>query len=436
VTDDTDYYEVLGVSRDAGPREIKRAWRALARTFHPDLPANSGDDAARRRFAQVQEAYEVLSDVERRRKHDARGRRGVRTWSKAGRAPGARVGDAEDIELSTDTGSGVASIFADLFGMAEDVPRAGGGGAKATSRPRGRPAAGFKVSDLAAGLADAVGMPYEGRGVGEEPAPGTGMDWGGGGGAGGGNGAAEGGDYTSPWDPRRMNAEGFASADDVNASLDFDPGVAPVRGGRVGTGPEPWDPPTDAGRRRPARDRDEEPPSDDLTVPLAVPFVVALQGGKVPLTYRVPAGPKFTVRQLEVPIPARCEDGAQIRLRGCGVPTARGAGDLLLTVAVQEHPMFRLEGNNVVADLPVTPWEAAGGCELDVPTLHGTNRVRVPPGCRSGQRLRLRGLGVDGGHQELVVCIQLPEQIGEEGLELLRRFDLLSGFDPRGGWQR
>jgi curved DNA-binding protein len=133
-------------------------------------------------------------------------------------------------------------------------------------------------------------------------------------------------------------------------------------------------------------------------------------------------------RDFEVDIPPNVTEGRRIRLRGEGID----GGDLLLRVKLRPHPRFRVDGKDVYTDLPVTPWEAALGAEIRVPTLDGTAKLRVPPGSSSGRKLRLRGEGL-GGDLYAVVKIEVPKKLTPEERELFERLAEVSRFDPRKG---
>jgi curved DNA-binding protein len=144
-------------------------------------------------------------------------------------------------------------------------------------------------------------------------------------------------------------------------------------------------------------------------------------------------------RDYEVEIPAGVRDGQRIRLAGEGGQGAAGgpAGDLLLRVRIKPDRRFRREGSDLFVDLPVAPWEAALGATVEVPTLDGTARVKVPPGSSSGRRLRLRGEGMPGpGKQQgdlfATVRIVVPKKLSERERELFEQLAEASSFDPRG----
>ncbi len=138
-------------------------------------------------------------------------------------------------------------------------------------------------------------------------------------------------------------------------------------------------------------------------------------------------------RTLNVKIPAGTVDGQKLRLPGAG---PNGQGQSLLTVRIAPHERFRLEGRDVSVDLPLTPWEAALGAKVPVPTLAGTVTVSVPAGAQGGSRLRLRGRGLPGappGDQFAVLQIVNPPVVSTRLRELYLAMADEAGFDPRAG---
>ncbi len=295
-----DYYKVLDVSRSASAEEIKRAYRKLARKFHPDVSKEKNAEA---RFKEVQEAYEVLKDPQKRTAYDQLGSqyaRGQQFQPPPGWQSGAfRHGDpgAE---------AGFSDFFSSLFGDASPFGRAGAG--------RGR-----------------------------RPA---------------------------------------ARGEDTRAALEL---------------------------------RLED----------------AYRGVSREIRVRGADGQERTLR---VTVPAGVVAGQVIRLSGQGAPGPGGAGSLLLEVALLPHPHFRLEGRDVLLDLPLAPWEMALGATVSTPTLAGPVELRVPAGARAGQKMRLRGRGFPGdppGDQYVVLRVVTPPADTPESRsfyeEMARRFD----FDPR-----
>lgn len=157
----------------------------------------------------------------------------------------------------------------------------------------------------------------------------------------------------------------------------------------------------------------------------------AFHGGK----QRIALNHAGSTRTLEVKIPAGVSDGQVIRLSGQGQPGLDGEpGDLLLKLKLRPHPMYELQGKDVVVRVPITPWEAALGARIPVPTLGGEVEVAIPPGSQSGRKLRLRGRGMPGttpGDQMVVLEIHTPPAPSEDARaayeELARRLP----FNPR-----
>ncbi|RDI31819.1 DnaJ C-terminal domain-containing protein [Lentzea flaviverrucosa] len=144
-------------------------------------------------------------------------------------------------------------------------------------------------------------------------------------------------------------------------------------------------------------------------------------------------------RDLDVTIPPGVVDGQRIRLSGQGGQGSGGAtsGDLFLVVRIAPHPRYRLEGRDVVVDLPVTPWEAALGATVPITTPGGEAKVRVVAGSSSGRRLRLRGEGMPNprgkaGDLYAVVKVMVPKKLGRRERELFEELAAVSDFDPRG----
>ena len=164
---------------------------------------------------------------------------------------------------------------------------------------------------------------------------------------------------------------------------------------------------------------------------LTVSFLDAARGAIQRLT--LPDG-----RTLNVTIPAGHKNGQALRLRGQGSPGIGGgpAGDTLIEIAVTEHPFFRREGDDIVMDLPVTLKEAVLGATVTVPTISGPISLKIPPGSRSGVRLRLRGRGIGPdaehrGHQHVVLQVVLPAEPEPALADFLQNWEPVHPFDPR-----
>lgn len=164
----------------------------------------------------------------------------------------------------------------------------------------------------------------------------------------------------------------------------------------------------------------------DARYTLTVDFLDAAKGAVRRLT--LPDG-----KTLDVTIPAGLRDGQVLRLKGKGQPGFGGgpAGDVLIEVNVAPHPLFRREGDDVVIELPITLKESVLGAKVEVPTLHGTVNLTIPPNSASGQRLRLRGRGIGAGHQQVEIKVVLPSEPEPELSAFLESWTPRHPFDPR-----
>jgi len=194
-----------------------------------------------------------------------------------------------------------------------------------------------------------------------------------------------------------------------------------------------------------AREPNRESPRRPLDIESDVTITLdqAFRGGSTAVALRVPetaGGAVRTTRKYDIKIPPGIRDGARIRLAGQGHPaggTGGAPGDLYIRVHVAPHPAFRLRGNDIETDLAISPWEAALGTKVSVPTLEGSVEMTLPPGSQSGRRMRLRGKGMtlaDGGRgdQYAVLQIVVPERLSARERELWEQLALESPFDPRG----
>jgi len=171
----------------------------------------------------------------------------------------------------------------------------------------------------------------------------------------------------------------------------------------------------------------------DVQAQLAIDISVAYSGG----SQRISLGDGHGERTLEVKIPAGITSGRQIRLAGQGNAGAHGgpAGDLILEVVLREHEHFRLDGNTVLSTLPVSPWEAALGATVTVPTLAGNVELRIPPGSDGGRKMRLRGRGWPGkvtGDQIVTLEVRVPKAESDAQRELFEQLAReYADYDPR-----
>ena len=164
---------------------------------------------------------------------------------------------------------------------------------------------------------------------------------------------------------------------------------------------------------------------------MRIDLQTAFDGGRTRLAMHDPAGGE---RVLEVKIPAGIQPGQVIRLAGQGQAGVAGGpkGDLLLEIGIRDDPRFRLDGRNVVHVLPISPWEAALGATVPVPTLAGTVDLRIPAGSQSGRKLRLKGRGMPGlnsrakGDLIVELFVETPKNLNARQKELMREFAEIS----------
>ncbi|TVP60053.1 MAG: J domain-containing protein, partial [Halomonadaceae bacterium] len=180
---------------------------------------------------------------------------------------------------------------------------------------------------------------------------------------------------------------------------------------------------------------------EDITHQLSVFLEEAYSGCEKAIAMRVPepgpgGGQQMRKRTLKVKVPAGVQHGQHIRLRGQGAAGMGDgpAGDLFLEIRIAPHPHFRLEGRNLELTLPVTPWEAALGATLAVPTLAGTVNLKIPAGSTQGKKLRLKGKGMPGnppGDQIVQLEIAMPPEQTERSKELFQALAEEVPFNPR-----
>ena len=323
-----DPYEVLGVSKSASPEDIKKAYRKLAKKLHPD--ANKKDPKAANKFAELNGAYEIVGDDDKRKAFDR--------------------GEID----------------------AEGKPRFQG-----FEGFGGRPGAG----------------PFGGR---------------------------EGNFESFTWGPdgfrrtttRGSRASGGGSFEDILSSM-F--GVR-TRGG---------------GANFEAEDIGSAIRGQDVTATATITLNEAVHGGTRRL--ELPIG-----KEIEFKIPPGIADGQQIRLKGQGMPAPHGGppGDVLITVSIAPHPLFKVDGQNLRLELPIALHEAVLGAKVRAPTLDGAVELAVPPNTSSGRTFRLKGKGLPGntpGDLFVTVRIILPDGKDADLEELMTRWRETKPYDPRSG---
>lgn len=308
-----DYYQILGVSEKADKADIKKAYRKLARKYHPDV---SDEADSEDRFKEVNEAYEVLGDPEKRAEYDQL------------KSMGARGGD---------------------------------------------------------------------------------------------------GSFRPPpnWESAAHFSEGGFTDADMHGFSDFFESIFGQSGGfRRSYGPR---------GQQSVRMRGE-----DLHVRVPLFLEEAESGCERVIQYQVPGFDdqgllNRETKKLKVKIPAGSSPAKPIRLKGAGGKGVGGAenGDLFLDLEFAPHPVYSVKGNDLYRKLPVAPWEAALGATVKVPTLTGEVSLAIPANSRSGQQLRLKNKGLQGGDLYVELDIVIPRASSERVKELYRELQQECAFDPR-----
>ena len=353
-----DYYEVLGVAKGAGEDEIKKAYKKMARKYHPDL--NPDNKEAEEKFKEVNEAYEVLSDPNKKSRYDQFGHAGVDPNFGAGGYGGGFDGGFDFGDLG--------DIFGSFFGGGF----AGGG-------RRTNPNAPQRGESIRLSLSITF----------EEAA--------------------------------------FGCEKDVTVERMDQCGTCHGNGCAPGTTPETCPDCHGTGQVQVRRQ-----------TPMGV-FATTSPcgrcGGKGKIIHQPCSDCKGTgsVRKrktIKASIPAGIDNGQTISIRGQGHAGKNGgpAGDLLITITVKPHDLFRREGTSVLCDAPITFAQAVLGAELEIPTIDGKVKYDLPEGTQSGTTFRLKGKGIPSingrgrGDQYVTVYIETPKNLNKEQKEALKKF--------------
>src|ERR687898_1382039 len=352
-----DHYKTLGVDRKASAEEIKKAYRKLARQYHPDT---NNDPGAEERFKQVSEAYDVLSDAEKRKRYD---RGAMNPFAGAGGAAGGAAG--------ADFGS-FSDILSGIFNQ-------GGGRGGARTRP---------AAERGRDLETTVSLSFE------------------------------------------QAVEGAQ----VPVSVATHAACPTCRGTGAEPGTQPVVCPVCHGRG-------VESQGQGL-FSITRPCERCGGSGTViekPCHTCKGQGRMRELKKYRVNIPAGVKDGSRIRLAGKGEAGLRGgqAGDLFVITHVTESPVFQRKGEHFEVEVPITVAEALRGADVEVPTLDGTKKLRVPPGTKHGTVQRLRGEGppVPGGngkgdlHYRFV--IDVPRELSDEQRRAVDQLSKVMNGNPR-----
>jgi molecular chaperone DnaJ len=354
-----DYYKTLGVDKKATQDDIKKAYRKLARQYHPDTNKDAG---AEERFKQISEAYDVLGDPEKRKKYD----RGQSVFG--GTSPFGGAGGA---------GGATAADFGSFSDILSNIFTGGRGGA------RTRPAA-EQGRDLETSVSLSFTQALEGAQVPVQVA----------------------------------THAACTTCRGTGARPGTSPIVCPVCQGR---GVES---------------------QGQGVFSISRPCSRCGGSGTVIEDPCPTCGGQGRLRQVKkyrVNIPAGVKDGSKIRLPGKGEAGLRGgkAGDLYVVTHVAESPVFRRKGDNFEVEVPLTVPEALAGADIEVPTLYGTKKLRVPPGTKDGTVQRLRGEGPPGtggrGDIHYRFRIDMPSELSAQQRQAVEALSQVMNGNPREG---
>ncbi|MGV2938167.1 molecular chaperone DnaJ [Mesobacillus sp. LC4] len=354
-----DYYEVLGVSKSATKDELKKAYRKLSKQFHPDINKEPGADE---KFKEVKEAYEVLSDDQKRAHYDQFG------------------------HVDPNQGFGGGGDFGGGFGGFEDIFNSffGGGGGR-----RRDPNAPRQGADL---------------------------------------------QYTMTL---KFEEAVFGKETDIEIPREEECDTCDGTGAKPGTKVDTCKHCHGSGQ---------------ISVEQNTPFGRIVNrrvchhcngtGKEIKERCKTCSGTGKVTRRnkIHVKIPAGVDDGQQLRVAGKGEAGINGgpAGDLYIVFHIRSHEFFERDGDDIYCEMPITFVQAALGDEVEVPTLHGKVKLKVPAGTQTGTKFRLKGKGVPNvrgygtGDQHVLVRIVTPTKLSEKQKQLLREFAEVSGQSPLG----
>jgi molecular chaperone DnaJ len=362
-----DFYEVLGVNRDASDEDIKKSYRKLAMKWHPDR--NPDNPKAEEHFKEAKLAYEILSDAKKRAAYDQFGHAGVDASAMSGAGAGAGF-------------SGFGDVFSDIFG--EIFGGAGGRSGRSSV---------FRGADLRYNLEISL----------------------------------------------EQAAKGFETRIRIPTMAEC--ATCKGSGAKPGTQPQTCSTCRGNGQVRVS----QGPFSIAQTCPRCHGTGKMITS---PCTACSGAGRVKHQKTLQVRIPSGVDEGDRVRLTSEGEPGVNGGppGDLYVQVHIKPHPVFQRDHDDLHCEMPVSFTTAALGGDIDIPTLDGTARIRVPAESQSGKTFRLRGKGIKGVRSDFPgdlfchVVVETPVSLTERQKELLREFETISQGDaarhnPRSkGW--
>ncbi len=362
-----DYYKILGVKKDAPQDEIKKAFRKLARKYHPDV--NPGDKEAEAKFKEISEAYEVLSDPKARKEYDTRDSFDFSDFFSQ-RTAGAGAGSYRGFRKGGFTHVDLSDIFGDIFSE-----RGFAGGTKRAFRER---SASRKGKDI----------------------------------------------YYKMW------VDFMDAIRGIRTEINLDHEVACSVCGGTGVSPSgKWEICPECGGSGRIQ-------MGGLGIPVQQTCPVCHGTGRVNQTPCVACGGTGRQRKTErisVRIPAGVDNGSKIRLAGKGEPGLNGGppGDLYIEIQLRSHPVFTRKGGDLYCKVPISIPEAVLGGRIEVPTIDGTVKMKIPPGTPNGKKFRLAGKGVKPlkgnrkGDQYVEVEVVVPKNVEGQAKQLFEELETL-----------
>lgn len=349
-----DYYEVLGIDKSASADDIKKAYRKLAKQYHPDLNKDNPDAAEK--FKEIGEAYGVLSDPEKKSRYDQFGHAGVDgNYGGQGGGFSGGFGDFSDL----------GDIFGSFFGGGF------GGGSRRNAPQKGR--------DIRA----RVELSFE--------------------------------------------EAAFGCKKDISMARMESCAACSGSGAKKGTSPQTCSRCGGTGQIRSVQNTPFGQIQTNTTCP-------ECKGKGSIIKERCPicqgTGKKRITDKISINIPAGVDDGQSLRVRGKGDAGDNGgpSGDLYVVISIKRHDIFERDEYDVYVEMPITFVQATLGCELDVPTLDGKVKHKIPEGTQSGTKFRMRGKGIPypngsgRGDQYVIVNVEIPKDLTQKQRELLVKF--------------
>jgi molecular chaperone DnaJ len=361
-----DYYEILGVPKTASAEEIKKAYRKVAMQYHPDR--NPGDKAAEEKFKEAAEAYEILSDADRKAQYDRYGHAGVTSNGRGGHGGGMNMDD-------------IFSQFGDIFG--DDLFGNFFGG----QRPRGQRARGVRGSNLRIKLR----LTYE------EIAKGV---------------------------TKNIRVKKYVACQTCHGSGAKDKGSVQPCGTCGGSGQVRRVTNTFLGQMQ------------------TVTTCPTCNGEGTIVTSKCTTckgeGRVYSEETVSIDIPAGLQEGMQLNINGKGNAGERGGppGDLIILIEEESHKDLQREGLNVIYDLHISFPDAVFGTHVEVPTIDGRAKIKIPAGTQSGKIFRLKGKGFPGvnsyekGDQLVHVNVWTPQHLNAEEKTMLEKLNYSPNFKP------